>query len=236
MTGQLRRTPAERARGTAGMQVSRRLAGLVARGLMRLTVTGRENLPPGGVLLAVNHASYLDGPLVFGVLPRPGTFLVKSEAFTGPLGWYLPWIGQIPVRREVPEREPLLAALATLTEGGIIGIFPEGTRGAGGDLRQVRNGIAYLAVRSGCPVVPVACVGTDRVLARGRRLPRLRQPVTVAFGQPVGVAEAGRAATKANIAGAADRIRLLLADHVRATAGRETASPLPAADRGGADR
>jgi 1-acyl-sn-glycerol-3-phosphate acyltransferase len=109
VTGQLVRTPAERAHGTAAIQVSRRLAGLLAHGLLRLTVTGREYLPAGGVLLAANHASYLDGPLVFGVLPRPGTFFVKSEAFTGLLGWYLPRIGQIPVRRQVPEREPLLA-------------------------------------------------------------------------------------------------------------------------------
>src|SRR5262249_12451672 len=152
----------------------RRVAGLLARGLMRLTVLGREDLPAGAVLLAVNHASYLDGPLVFGVLPRPGTFFVKAEAFTGIPGWLLPRIGQIPVRRAVPEREPLLTALATLAEGGIVGIFPEGTRGAGGEPQQVRHGIAYLALRAGCPVVPVACLGTERVLARGRRIPRLR--------------------------------------------------------------
>ncbi len=147
---------------------------------MRLTVRGRDNLPSSGVLLAVNHASYLDGPLVFGVLPRPGTFFVKAEVSTGVPGWFLPRIGQIPIRREVPEREPLLTALATLEEGGIVGIFPEGTRNGGG-VQQVRHGIAYLALRSGCPVVAAArqrsgrppLPGCGRPAGRGRaRRPR----------------------------------------------------------------
>jgi 1-acyl-sn-glycerol-3-phosphate acyltransferase len=242
------RTPAERAHGTAGSRLSRRLAGLIARGLMRLRVRGRDDLPAGGVLLAVNHASYLDGPLVFGVLPRQGTFLVKAEVFTGILGWFLPRIGQIAVRRGVPEREPLFTALATLAEGGVVGIFPEGTRGSG-DVREVRHGIAYLALRSGCPVVPVACVGTERVLPRDRRLPRLRQPVTVAFGHPTQVAAPGTTPSRQNVAATAERIRALLADPVRAaTAGPDappaapstahTAAPAPgaAADPGGPDR
>jgi 1-acyl-sn-glycerol-3-phosphate acyltransferase len=229
------RTPVERAHGTTGSHVSRRLAGMLGRGLMQLSVTGREYLPAGGALMAVNHASYLDGPLVFGVLPRPGTFFVKAEAFTGVVGWFLPRIGQIPVRRDVPEREPLLTALATLREGGLVGIFPEGTRG-GGDVRRVRAGVAYLALRSGCPVVPVACLGTERVLARGRTLPRLRQPVTVAFGRPVAVAEPGTPATRQHITAAAEHVRLLLADHVQAAAGWRIDVPTRQADPGGSDR
>jgi hypothetical protein len=76
VTTQFIRTPTERAQGTAAMQASRRLAGLLGHGLLRLTVTGREYLPAGGALLAVNHASYVDGPLVFGVrhaATRPST-------------------------------------------------------------------------------------------------------------------------------------------------------------------
>jgi 1-acyl-sn-glycerol-3-phosphate acyltransferase len=224
------RTPAERAHGTAGSQASRRLAGLIARGLMGLSVHGREDLPAGGVLLAVNHASFLDGPLVFGVLPRPGTFFVKAEVFTGILGWLLVRIGQIPVRRGVPERAPLFTALATLAEGGVVGIFPEGTRGSGDvpEVRGVRHGIAYLALRSGCPVVPVACLGTERVLPKGRRLPRLRQPVTVAFGRPIEVARPGTTPSRQNIAAAAERVRALLADHVQTATASRVAPPAPA--------
>lgn len=205
---------------------------------MRLWVTGLENVPAGGALLAVNHASYLDGPIVFGVLRRPATFFIKAEAFTGIIGWYLPKIGQIPVRRGVPERAPLVTALAVLAEGGVVGIFPEGTRRiigerqvdlsapakAGEDLQQVRHGIAYLALRSGCPVLPVACIGTERVLPRGRTLPRVRQPVTVAFGRPSQVAEPGERPTRAAIAAAAARVQRLMADHLRAASSEPAAT------------
>jgi 1-acyl-sn-glycerol-3-phosphate acyltransferase len=229
------RTPAQRAHGTPGYHAARRLAGGIARGLMRLTVQGRQNIPAGGVLLAVNHASFLDGPLLFGVLRRPVAFFIKAEVFTGVPGWFLPRIGQIPVRRGVPERGPLFTALATLAEGGAVGIFPEGTRGAG-EVSQIRHGIAYLAVRSGCPVVPVACVGTQRVLPRGHLVPRLRRPVTVSFGSAAAVAAPGTPASRQNIAAAADRIRQLLADHVQ-DATRQVESPAAAGPRGArADR
>jgi 1-acyl-sn-glycerol-3-phosphate acyltransferase len=214
------RTAAERAHGTLVVGGSRWLARSLGRGLTRLVITGTENLPAGGVLLAVNHASYLDGPLLYGALPRPGTFLVKAEVFRGVVGWYLHKIGQIPVRRGVAEREPLVTALAVLAEGGIVGIFPEGTRRADATessaLLEVRHGIAYLALRSGCPVVPVACLGTERVLPRGRALPAWRRPVTVAFGPPLPVAT--ERPTRQAIAVTATRIRDLLNEHLDAAA------------------
>jgi 1-acyl-sn-glycerol-3-phosphate acyltransferase len=234
------RTAAERAHGTLTINGSRALAGLFGRALMRLTVQGREHIPAGGVLLAVNHNSLLDGPLLYGVLPRPATFFIKAEVFTGIVGWYLPLVGQIPVRRGVAERAPLLTALAVLAEGGIVGIFPEGTRRAAGQpgaqleqdapgLREVRHGIAYLALRSGCPVVPVACLGTEHVLPKGRTLPAVRRPVTVSIGRPVHVAEGGARPNRQAIAAAASRVRDLLADHLRTTtaAGPPATAPTP---------
>jgi 1-acyl-sn-glycerol-3-phosphate acyltransferase len=216
----------ERAHGTPFIDGSRWLTRQLSQGLMRVRVEGAENLPTGGVLLAANHGSYLDGPLLFGVMPRSATFFVKAEVFRGAVGWYLRKIGQIPVRRGTPEREPLLTALAVLAEGGIVGIFPEGTRRAGspsqpaetGDVREVRHGIAYLALRSGCPVLPVACLGTDQVLPRGRTVPALRRPVTVVLGEPTPVADPGERPTRPAITAAATRVRDLLADHLRATA------------------
>lgn len=217
------RTAAERAHGVPIIDGSRALAGLFGRCLMRLTVHGVDNIPDSGALLAVNHNSLLDGPLLYGVLPRPTTFFIKAEAFTGVVGWYLPRIGQIPVRRGVAERDPLLTALAVLAEGGLVGIFPEGTRRAAGtpgsetaELQEVRHGIAYLALRSGCPVLPVACLGTEHVLPKGRTLPAFRRPVTVSIGRPALVAEPGTRATRQAIAAAASRVRDLLADHLRA--------------------
>jgi 1-acyl-sn-glycerol-3-phosphate acyltransferase len=133
--------------------------------------------------------------------------------FRGPLGTLLRHTGQIPVRRGTVESAPLRAALAVLEAGGIVGVFPEGTRGDG-DVTQVRHGIAYLAVRSGAPVVPVAVHGT-----RERRGPRIlvphRPPVSVAFGPPLHLS-AGPASRR-TVAAAASEIHRTLAAHVAAT-------------------
>ena len=106
------------------------------------------------------------------------SFLVKAEAVKGPLGWLLINVGQYALLRGVPDREPLLKALAQLQAGGAIGIFPEGTRGAG-TVATVFPGAGWLAARSGAAVVPVAIRGTNRpagraapVPARGRRAGR----------------------------------------------------------------
>ena len=96
------------------------------------------------------------------------SFLVKAEAVKGPLGWLLINVGQYALVRGVPDREPLLKALAQLKAGGAIGIFPEGTRGAG-NVETVFAGAGWLAARAGAAVVPVAIRGTDRPAGRKRR-------------------------------------------------------------------
>lgn len=207
--------PERRAAGTPLMTLTRVTAWLLGRALGRLAVTGLDRVPAiGGVLVAVNHTAFVDGPLVYGVLRRPAVFLVKAEMFTGPLGVGLRLIGQIPVRRGTVERAPLQLALATLAAGGVVGVFPEGTRGTG-DVGQVYPGIGYLAVRSGCPVVPVACHGTAALLPGGRP-PRRRRPVRVAFGDPIAVT-GGPAASRRTIAAAVEQIRAAHAAHVVAT-------------------
>ncbi len=105
------------------------------------------------MLFVVNHSSGLDGPVLFGVLPRRVSFLVKAEMFRGPVGWVLTSVGQYGLHRDIPDRAPLLNALAQLQTGGAIGIFPEGTRGAGG-VENVFNGAGWLACRSGAQIVP----------------------------------------------------------------------------------
>jgi 1-acyl-sn-glycerol-3-phosphate acyltransferase len=198
------------AAGTRGMAVTRVTARGLGRVLGRIEVTGAERVPAaGGVLLAVNHSAYIDGPLMYGVLRRPAVFMVKAEEFRGPVGAMLRRIGQIPVRRGVVERAPLQAALAMLAAGGVVAVFPEGSRGAG-TVESVRHGVAYLALRSGCPVVPVACHGT-------RGMQRLRRPrVRIAFGEPVEL-PVGRAASRRNVGEAAERIRGAMAAHVVTT-------------------
>lgn len=178
-------------------------ARLVARGLglvsYRLRVHGRVP-DPGPLVVVANHSAMIDGPVLFGLLGRRSVFLVKREMFDGPLGWFLLRVGQLPVRRGEPDRAPLLAAVRVLRAGGVVGVFPEGTRGAGA-VTSAQHGAAWLARAAGAALLPVACRGTRRQES-GRR--RFRPRVDVLVGEPFPVpAGKGRAALTA----ATDRVR-----------------------------
>lgn len=152
-------------------------------GLWKPRVLGAWRVPAAGpVILAVNHSHAIDGPMLMGTAPRPVHFLIKKEAFVGPLDPFLLGIGQLKVDRTTADRAAITNALGVLENGGVLGIFPEGTRGEG-DFASLRAGLAYFAVRSGAPIVPVAVLGsTER---RGRlikALPPLRSRVDVVFG------------------------------------------------------
>ncbi|GEL20190.1 lysophospholipid acyltransferase family protein [Pseudonocardia asaccharolytica] len=178
------------------------------RPVFDVRVQHRERIPATGpVVLVANHSSAVDGPLLFGVLGRRAVFLVKQEMFAGPLGWILPRIGQLAVRRGEPDRRPLIAALAVLRGGGVVGVFPEGTRGSG-DVAAARQGAAWLARTSGAVVLPVACRGTRRPDGARRRL---RPRVDVLVGQPM-PAPTGRSRTE--LAAATETIRAALAEMV----------------------
>ena len=157
---------------------SRRLS----HALARLTVTGVDQVPAsGGVVLAINHRSMLDGPLVFGFVARPVSCLVKAEAFESRMRPILSASGQIPVVRGAIDPGPVRLCLSIVRAGGIIGVYPEGTRGDG-RVRTAKPGVGYFALRSGAPVVPVACTGTYEMAHRRG----LRRPVaTLTFGEPM---------------------------------------------------
>lgn len=165
---------------------------LVARGLCRLLgrvqVTGLDLVPDTGpVILAVNHTSLMDGPLLFGLVDRPVSFLVKAEAFepaAGLAGRILRAAGQLPVRRYQIDPAPIRYCLALLRAGGVLGMFPEGSRGSG-LVEQVRSGVGYFAIKTGAPVLPVAVIGSARMV----RTPR-RPPVRIRIGQPIRFASA----------------------------------------------
>ena len=191
---------------------------LLVRLAFRLTVLGAGNVPATGpVLLAGNHSGLLDGPLVYAVTPRPASFLTKAELYVGPLARALGWLGQIPVHRGQPDRAALKAGLAVLAAGGALGVFPEGTRGTGA-LDSTTDGLAYLALRSGASVVPVAVFGTALALPRGSRRPRWGSPVTVVFGAPVIIAVQGDPRARRTVKEAAEQLRLELVAHLDAAA------------------
>ena len=189
----------------------------LARTVLHLSVEGAEHVPAEGpVLLAGNHSGILDGPLVFFVSPRPASLLTKSEVFVGIWARACGWLGLIPVHRGQPDRAALQAGLAHLAAGGALGVFPEGTRGSGG-FDEIADGLAYLALRSGAPVVPIAVTGTLDALPRGRTVPKLRAPVRVVFGPPVTVDPTGDPRARRTVRAAAEQLRLALLAHLRSS-------------------
>jgi 1-acyl-sn-glycerol-3-phosphate acyltransferase len=179
------------------------------RPAFRLHVHHLDHIPDtGAVLLVANHSSLVDGPLLFGLLRRRSAFLVKDEMFHGPLGAALVRIGQIPVRRGAADRRPLTAALSVLRSGGVVGVFPEGTRGEGA-VAAAHNGAAWLARTSGADVLPVVCRGTRRPTGTRRRL---RPRVDVLVGKPLRIPPGGG---RAGLAAGTETVRAELARMVR---------------------
>jgi 1-acyl-sn-glycerol-3-phosphate acyltransferase len=194
--------------------LARTVLGPALRAAVRLQAEGLENVPvTGPVLLASNHLSITDSTFLPLAIPRTVTFMAKAEYFTGRtvLGRltsrFMTVSGQIPVQRGNQQAAvaSLDACLQVLTSEAVLCIYPEGTRSPDGRLYRGRTGVAWLALKSGAPVIPVAMFGTDRVLPPGRMLPRPTK-VRVTFGEPVeldaldrdpGSARSRRAATDA---------------------------------------
>lgn len=190
------------------------------RAVFDIRVHGEQLLPrTGPLILASNHSSFLDGPLVVILAPRQVRALAKSELFTGPLARMLYRAGQIPIDRGRPDRAALRAALAVLADGDVLGVFPEGTRGSG-NLDAVQDGIAYLAARAGCPVAPVAFIGTAEALPRGSHRPLWRARIDIVFGPPFRPDLSAGAGSRAALRQVSEDIRRHLADHLSEARGR----------------
>lgn len=165
----------------------------LARVVFRPVIEGRHHVPRRGpVILAANHLSFVDSVVIPLVTPRPVAFLAKAEYFQQPgvKGWLirtlLTGVDAVPVPRggHRAAQTALETALAIVTSGGAFGIHPEGSRSRDGRLYRGRTGVAWLALASGAPVVPVAVLGTDRIQPIGARLPRPGR-ITVRFGEPM---------------------------------------------------
>jgi 1-acyl-sn-glycerol-3-phosphate acyltransferase len=197
------------------LRLAHRGVGRLFRLLFRFRVYGVERVPTSGpVLLAGNHTGFLDGPLIYLALGRPASFLAKAELYrVRPLAALLDWAAQIPVRRGQPDRTALRRCLEVLAAGGIVGVFPEGSRGAG-EFESVQHGVGYLAVKSAAPVVPVVCLGSSDALPNGRLLPRLGTRIDVVFGEPFRVDPQGDPRARSTVAVAAEEVRRRLHEHL----------------------
>jgi 1-acyl-sn-glycerol-3-phosphate acyltransferase len=145
-----------------------------------------ERVPTAGpVILAANHASYIDPPLVGGGLSRPLNYLARESLFSFPvLRMILQKVNAVPVDRDGGGAAGLRAILDRLLDGGAILLFPEGTRTQDGQLRAARSGIGLTVIKSSAPVVPVRLFGTYAAWGRHQTWPRPGR-VAVKYGHPL---------------------------------------------------
>ena len=170
---------------TAGQRAIRGAVSVAMRALTRMHVEGLEHLPrTGGCLLAINHLSMADTPVVLSLLPRR-TIMFASEHLRDSafMNWFLSDLGDaIYVRRGEGDTAALASGLAVLRGGGMLGLGPEGTRSANG-LQRGHTGIAYLATQASVPVVPLAAWGQEKIPRHLRSL--RRAPINVRIGAPL---------------------------------------------------
>src|SRR5215469_16953453 len=150
------------------------------------SVYNPERVPLNGpVILAANHASYLDPPLVGAGIRRGINYLARENLFRFPvIGWVLHEWNCVPVDREGGGAKGLKAILDRLLDGGAIILFPEGTRTRDGKLQPARSGIGLTVIKSTAPVVPVRVFGTFEAFGRHMRFPKPRR-IMVKYGQPM---------------------------------------------------
>jgi len=151
-----------------------------------IKVKGRDRLPAKGpYIVAPNHVSYVDPPIVGAALPGHSYYMAKAELFSVPvLGKIIPRIGAFPIRRGSPDRAAVKVTLALLAAGEPVTIFPEGTRRPVGELGEAESGFGWLVHRARVPVVPIGIVGAGDLLPRGARFIQHSQ-VRVHIGEPL---------------------------------------------------
>ena len=157
---------------------------LLLRLLSRCRVEGLGNVPATGAFLMVsNHLNLVDPPVLGALIPRRITFMAKEELFRAPIvGWVVRWYGAFPVRRGQPDRQALRRASEVLQRGGVVGMFPEGTRSKTGKMKEAHSGAALVAMLADVPVLPVAITGTEQLRSP---LSLLRRPtIVVRVGSP----------------------------------------------------
>jgi len=151
-------------------------------------VAGTENFPKSGpFLIAGNHASHLDPPLIGTHVPRQMCFFARKSLWRGGLAsWWLDGVGTIPVDRDGGQDiGALKRVLRALGEGKVMILFPEGTRSPDGRLQPAKPGVGFIVCKTQVPVVPARIFGSFEAFGKGARFPALGTPTTVVFGKPL---------------------------------------------------
>jgi 1-acyl-sn-glycerol-3-phosphate acyltransferase len=146
----------------------------------RVHLRGRYNIPRSGpYIIAANHLSWIDVPMVPAYAPGKVVYMAKEEAFHSKVGWLVRFLGAFPVKRGEGDRQALRTAEDLLKKQKVLVIFPEGTRSKTCTLAKAHAGLGMIALRSGAPVVPVAIWGSEHVLKK------VGAQVTICYGEPV---------------------------------------------------
>ena len=175
--------------------------------MARVHLSGLENVPAEGpFIIASNHLSWFDVPLVPAHFSRPVIYMAKEETFQGRIGWLVRFLGAFPVKRGEADRQALRTAGEQLKEGNIIVIFPEGTRSKTHTMAQGHSGLGMIALRSGAPVLPVAISGSEKLLKKFR--PR----VTITYGQPMILKPKGQKVTREDVDAATEQVMHRIAE------------------------
>lgn len=187
----------------------------LARIVYRPRIEGRRNVPrDGAVIIASNHLSFIDSIAIPVAAPRRVHFLAKSSYFEG-TGFkgrlaanFMRAVGAIPVRRGAGQAalDALDEQRRLLDDGLAVALYPEGTRSTDGRLYKGRTGVAFLALQTGAPVVPVGLIGTDKAMPVGAKMPAFGTRVTVRFGEPLDLSHHGSANSGRARRGATDEI------------------------------
>ena len=165
----------------------------ILRLLFRPTIRGGEHLPTAGAaIVAGNHTTFLDNFMIPLVVPRRVTFLAKADYVTGGglKGWlqkcFFSGVGMIPIDRSGGQASEaaLRTGMKVLTDGELLGLYPEGTRSPDGRLYRGKTGVARMALEAGVPVVPVGLVGMFAIQPAGRLMPKIGK-VEVRIGRPL---------------------------------------------------
>lgn len=160
-------------------------------------IYGAENVPLTGHLIVVsNHASDFDPLIVGSCMGRPVAFMAKEELFEIPvLSQAIQAFGAYPVKRGAGDRAAIRAAIASIEKGWATGIFLQGTRTLDGRVTEPKLGAAMIAAKTQAPFLPISIWGTETILPKGAKFPKLLQPVTVRIGQLIPAPETSDRAT-----------------------------------------
>ena len=186
----------------------------------RVKVEGLDKLPKSGpVILVSNHFNGADPPVLTWVLPRRIVWMAKQELFDTPgIGLLFRAFGLIPVRRFEGDLKALRKAQNALKRGHVLGMFPEGTRSAGRGLQEAEPGTAFIALRTGAPIIPVAIWGTENIKIQRDAFRFRGSRIRVRFGEPFSLEETKRASKEQIAAGTREimeKIAELLPDKYR---------------------